>query len=403
MLTERSIDLPAIARSGFKKKRFSYVASMPEAEQLSALIADIYDTAFNADSWPRVLEKICAFIPGCASNVFSQDTMCNIAQIHYSWGDNADYVQLYFEKYIKMNPFFPAIAFGEVGHIGLQSDIVPFEEFHETRFYREWAQPQGYVDCVFCLLDKSESGGAMITVRRDAQNGLVDDEACRRMSLIMPHVRRAVLISRALEHAQAASAELTNLLDRMSAGILLIGAGGRIAYTNQAGDFLLAQNDVLSRKGDMLIVPDPSASLALSGAFAAAQSGDASTDMDGVALPLQGKAGEQYLAHVLPLTSGLRRRVGDTYAAVAAVFVRKASIGWASPAESVAKLYKLTPSELRVLLAVVEDGGIPQVAESLGISEETAKTHLRHIFEKTGQRRQADLVKLLAEHAHSML
>jgi hypothetical protein len=51
---------------------------------------------------------------------------------------------------------------------------------------------------------------------------------------------------------------------------------------------------------------------------------------------------------------------------------------------------------LRVLLAVVEVGGIPEIAPMLGISEATAKTHLKHVFEKTGVNRQADLVKVVA-------
>ena len=32
----------------------------------------------------------------------------------------------------------------------------------------------------------------------------------------------------------------------------------------------------------------------------------------------------------------------------------------------------------------------------LGISEATVKTHLHHVFEKTGTGRQADLIKLIA-------
>ena len=51
-----------------------------------------------------------------------------------------------------------------------------------------------------------------------------------------------------------------------------------------------------------------------------------------------------------------------------------------------------------MLLAIVEIGGGPDVANSLGIGEGTVKTHLRHIFAKTGTTRQADLVKLVAVH-----
>lgn len=52
--------------------------------------------------------------------------------------------------------------------------------------------------------------------------------------------------------------------------------------------------------------------------------------------------------------------------------------------------------ELRVLLAVVEVGGVPEVAVSLGIAESTVKTHLGRTYQKTGTARQADLVKLVA-------
>jgi DNA-binding CsgD family transcriptional regulator len=59
--------------------------------------------------------------------------------------------------------------------------------------------------------------------------------------------------------------------------------------------------------------------------------------------------------------------------------------------------------ELRVLLAVVEVGGVPEVAEVLGIAETTVKTHLGHLYEKTGVRRQADLVKLVAGFSNPLV
>jgi DNA-binding NarL/FixJ family response regulator len=67
-----------------------------------------------------------------------------------------------------------------------------------------------------------------------------------------------------------------------------------------------------------------------------------------------------------------------------------------SAPDAIAKAYKLTPSELRVLLAVVEVGGVPEVAEALGVAETTVKTHLGRLYQKVGARRQADLVKVVA-------
>ena len=64
--------------------------------------------------------------------------------------------------------------------------------------------------------------------------------------------------------------------------------------------------------------------------------------------------------------------------------------------ESIAKLYKLTASEIRVLDAVLKVGSVKAMAEMLGLSQATVKTHLHNVFRKTETRRQSDLVKLVA-------
>jgi hypothetical protein len=70
-----------------------------------------------------------------------------------------------------------------------------------------------------------------------------------------------------------------------------------------------------------------------------------------------GEQGQRYVAHVLPLSSGTRRQAGRL--AVAAVFVQKVTICEAVPFEVIARCFKLTPAETRVLFAVVEVGGVP--------------------------------------------
>jgi DNA-binding CsgD family transcriptional regulator len=106
---------------------------------------------------------------------------------------------------------------------------------------------------------------------------------------------------------------------------------------------------------------------------------------------------------VLPLTSGERRRAGAAFAAVAAVFVQKAPLDIPSPHEIISKDYKLTPTELRVLFAIVQVGGVPAVAEALGIAASTVKTHLLRLFAKTGTMGQAELVKLVASYTNPLV
>jgi DNA-binding CsgD family transcriptional regulator len=81
------------------------------------------------------------------------------------------------------------------------------------------------------------------------------------------------------------------------------------------------------------------------------------------------------------------------------LFIRKAAIEIPATPDIIAQAYRLTPTELRVLLGIVEIGGISDVAAALSIGETTIKTHLSRLFVKTGARRQAELIKLVAGFA----
>jgi DNA-binding CsgD family transcriptional regulator len=99
---------------------------------------------------------------------------------------------------------------------------------------------------------------------------------------------------------------------------------------------------------------------------------------------------------VLPLTSGRRQQAGQVTHAVAAVFIRNTAPNAPPPLEAIAKLYRLTASEVRVLDAMLKINGVKAMAETLGITEGTVRTHLHNLFRKTGTSRQSDLVKLVA-------
>jgi DNA-binding CsgD family transcriptional regulator len=369
---------------------------MDETERVSLLIADIYDAALDAGLWPGVVEGIAHYVPGAFVNLFSQDATRKTAQAFYTYGIDQDQLELYFQKYIHINPMFPAMLFFEVGRILTENDIMPKAEFNETRFYKEWVRPQGLIDSMASILEKSATSVAGIAVGRSERDGLVDDRALRRMGLIVPHVRRAVLIGKVIDLHKVEVATFADTLNGIAAAMVLVDAGGRIAFSNTAGHALLEEGAVVRAAGQKLAAVDVQADQALRDIFANAEAGDTAASANGVSVPLATREGERYVAHVLSLTSGARRKTGMAYAAVAAVFIRKATLELPHPLEVISRTYKLTPSEMRVLMMIVQIGGVPEIAPVLGISEATAKTHLQRVFEKTGTKRQADLVKLVA-------
>jgi DNA-binding CsgD family transcriptional regulator len=215
------------------------------------------------------------------------------------------------------------------------------------------------------------------------------------MKLIVPHIRRAVLIGKVIDMHKVEAAALADTLDGLSTAMFLVAASGNIMHANAAAHVMLQEGLVVRASAGKLTAQHTEADRALHDIFMNARGGDSAVGDEGVAVPLSARDGENYVAHVLPLTSGARRRAGVAYSAVAAVFVRKAALKLPHPVEALAGTYKLTPAEMRVLMMIVQIGGVPEVAPVLSVSETTVKTHLQHIFGKTGTSRQADLVKLV--------
>jgi DNA-binding CsgD family transcriptional regulator/PAS domain-containing protein len=370
-----------------------------KAEQFSHFVSQIYDAALDAALWPFVLEKAARFAGGSAASLFVRDSALLTGDSFYQFGIDPEYRRLYFDSFIRIDPLNTTYLLLDIGEVTSSSLIIPHDEFVETRFYREWVRPQGWIDNIITVLDKSVTSVAALAVFRHERDGLADGGARKRIQLLAPHLRRAVLIGKTLDLRAAQTSTFVEVLDGISAGVFLVDADGRILHANTAASAILATGDYLRSAGGRLSGNDDHSTQALRTVFLAAGGGDGALGVAGIALPLVASSGQRHVAHVLPLTSGARLVAGSAKGAAAALFVHPATLATPSPPEIIARTYKLTPTELRVLLAIVEVGGAPAVAEALGVGEATVKFHLRGLFEKTGAHRQADLVKLVAGYS----
>src|SRR4029453_15066056 len=58
--------------------------------------------------------------------------------------------------------------------------------------------------------------------------------------------------------------------------------------------------------------------------------------------------------------------------------------------------YCLTRTEAQVAIAIASGASVAEIALRLRISLNTVRTHLRHVFDKTGARRQTHLCRLVS-------
>jgi DNA-binding CsgD family transcriptional regulator/PAS domain-containing protein len=374
---------------------------IPETEILLDLIGTIYDTTLDRALWPEVLRRSAEFVGGSASSLYSKNTARKTGNKFLCWSPRFDAAALpsYFDEYVRIDPATTCQFLFDVGQIYSMGDCMPYAEFMETRVYKEWARPLGLADQLAATLDKSAMNFSLFAVFRSEEQGRADDEMRRRMGLVVPHIRRAVLIGNVMDLNVTEKTAFADALDGLAAGVFLVDEGARIVFANRSGQGMLDDGKILCQKNRVLTAVDRRTGTTLPDVIASARDGDAAIGANGIAVPLSSHSAEPWLAHILPLTSGARRQAGIAHSAVAAVFVHQASLDAPSAMETMSKLYGLTPGELRVLAAVSVVGGVAAVAEVVGIAESTVRTHLLRLFAKTGTNRQSDLVKLVATHA----
>jgi DNA-binding CsgD family transcriptional regulator len=363
---------------------------MHESGKFADLIEAIYDAGLQPALWNDVLIRLNDFVGGQACGLYSKDPISKFGVTHYYCGADPHYIQLCSETYCKFDPLAILPRFGQVVSI---PDLVCYDDYRRGRFYQEWLMPQGCIDAANVVLEKSEPHCPVLLAVL-AGNRMVDADMRRRLALVVPHAHRALMINRAIEVKQSEATAFADMLDGLSAGIFLVDASCRVVHANTAGQQILCADDVLRSIDGQLVARDGQANQILSEVFAAAD--EVAYGAKAAAVSLTAHDGERYVAHVLPLASLMRNGTGRPFNAVAALFVRRVGLDSRSCEELIARTFELTPAELRVLLAIVEVGGVPETAEKLGVGDATVKTHLKRLFAKTGARCQADLVKLAA-------
>ncbi len=368
-----------------------------ETDALLELVGTIYDAALDPAKWSQAVEGACRLLDCSYGVIGSADLLRTAPNFNVTFGyETADW-QIYVDKYFDKNPFVPLAFRSNAGDIlSRKDDEALWGVMTQTEFYEDWVKRLGIVDIMQATLDKTGSGIAMMSCARHQSVGPAEPRELRLMATILPHLRRAVLISQALDRRTLQAAAFAETIDGLATGVFLVSAQGELVHANASGQAMLDRKEPLVLTSGILTATDPEIQRALTEAFGSTMHGDAAMKSGGMGLPLMMKSGNRYIAHVLPLTSGARLNAGISYSATAAVFVRDAAIDVVSTINAAVKLYGLTPSEERVLRGVIEVGGVPAIASMLGSSVSTVKTHLEHIFKKTGASRQADLIRLIA-------
>jgi len=358
---------------------------------LDRLVGQIYDAVVEPGRWPQVLETLSDFLDGAATKLTFQNARTlrsEASSVRMPPEADLTYAQYYY----KTNVFLPRIARLQAGTLIPVWDLLPREVYQRSEFYNDFCRPGDMCHPIGVVLANEPDMRVVFTCGRARTAGEFEPEHLDRLRRIGPHLVRAAGVRLRLSRSEIARDANAEALDRVAQGVLIVAANGDILFANRAAEAMLAEADGIRTEKSRLRATTPADAAQFRHLIAAAAERlDAAGGVMAVARP---RPRRPLSVLVAPLAIETTWFVTDRPAAI--VFVADPDGEPRAAQDQLRNLYRLTPAEAAVAMAIARGEGLQAVADELGISLTTARTHLQHVFEKTETRRQAELGRLIA-------
>lgn len=351
-----------------------------------AIIDQLYEAAVVPELWPKVLQQFLQ-LTGAKDAMVSNwhkgavRAVSTTPEFQQMWWDvmerypgpsNERTVQLFATK-----------------HAGflVDTDVFAPETLHDVPIYRDFFIPRGYGSATATAIFVPTGDIFCLHLERSLAEGTFAPAIVKRLDAIRPHLARAGLISARLDAMRATT--LAQALDTVALPAAVLGRGGRIVAANARLDAF--EPAIVLDLPSRIVLTDPAADRLLVKALEALGNPRHNGAVQSIAIPAREQR-PPVIVHLAPI----RGAAHDVFARAHALLVATPVVPKDVPTSDVVQgLFDLTPSEAKLATLIAAGHRPVGAAAKLGVTQETARTTLKHVLAKTGLNRQADLVGLL--------
>ncbi|MEJ0047304.1 MAG: helix-turn-helix transcriptional regulator [Rhodospirillales bacterium] len=352
------------------------------------LIDQIYECAFLPEQWPALLDRLARLADARGGQIFVARP--NVGPI-LRWSaspafqdDMAAYVE---GRWARCDRRRELIAAGRHAGFVTEHDIFPEGGLETDAAYTGFYRPRGLGWCAFTSVTLPTTDWFVVSVERNFTRGPVEPEIVQQLDAVRPHIARSALLSARLNLERARA--ISETLALIGLPSLVFDQRGKVLAANQLIEALTEH--VRWRTRDRVCLTDRAADGLFQDAIAAI---DIETTASVRSFAVRdGAATATLVAHIIPVRGSapgsvcpLRRRArSDTGRRPASAPRRAGTV-------------VIRPDACRSPLARSLAAGdtLGEIATVGSVSRNTVRTHLRGVLEKTGCRRQAEVVALLS-------
>jgi len=366
---------------------------------LPDLVALAYDCACDADGMKEFIKNAAEYFgaPKAAIGMWPNDKAD--AFIPVTAGiSNEEFSGLFAERFRRDTLFgqLCSLPSGEAfvidSAIGTTDDRAGTDRIPRHNEATTWNVLAGVV-----LAD--EDNRCVMALFRDKEHGEFSDLETGALQSLMGYFRRAIAINKRFVSIFTELRSVLAILESAPRGIFIFGQKQQVTYQNTAARQMVAQSDGLTLDDNVLHIYDDRAKKVVSDFLDNARdNGDRPITLTqlstSVARP-SNRAPFQAMIYTVPFNKSQAAFNKDE--TLATMVIYDPTSGPDLKVEVLENIYKLSGAEARLAQALYTGRRLPEAADSLGISINTARTQLRGVFKKVGVKSQSALMQEFAQ------
>ncbi|MCP8898667.1 helix-turn-helix transcriptional regulator [Gilvimarinus xylanilyticus] len=278
------------------------------------------------------------------------------------------------------------------GELVISDDTLPYPSFKQTAYFQAVLAPLGVRRTMAWVAWGSEQSWQVFISSRDSLAGEYGESELARVKLFKRHFARAIYTLELLGNAHCSKRFFEQAINQVPQAMVAVDEQLNVLFCNPTAENLLRNYSTVSIKSNKLNFGSDSNEKAKFNHWWKLLTQTGLTD-SAKFNPIDGKKLWEIEASRISTTprAGIPRRHW-------LLTLKPNPSRGEKPISYLINRYGLSESEAKVCFALCDTGDAVSIAQSLGITPNTARTHLKHIFKKTGYKNQVQLaVNITAE------
>ena len=369
---------------------------MEPEDELDQLIGAFYEAALQPELWNQALDQLMRIVDAQTAHLLLINRQNGQVDSSFLWvpelsqdeatkGD-LDYASYYHRLDPRMDVAMNTPA-GEwmVCHRHFDDGFVRHSEF-----FNDYLIPYGFRYLLGVRLADMEQHSAFLGIHRCGDRAPFSEAATRGLHRVTPHLARAARLFHKSEALRSQLEAGWGALSALSGAILIVDQHQLVRFANQAAEAMLAQRKGIQVKQGRLTHANTTIRNSLAQLVK-----EAATAGRGSATTLTGETGRKQRLMAVPLSA--RSRLATPWQIpLVLLMISDPATQQLPPERLLRQLFGLSQAEIRLAQALLTGMEATEYARDAGISANTVRSQLRSLFDKTGTRRQTDLVRLLS-------